>query len=437
MSRLIPNDMLQLSKDHPWLLKSLDPSVPLSSENISIPDGQSSLITVIEYKQTEVYHCPETYTTDTWNLEACFVAHPFIFASLHLSDADGLNDNTTQMLNNNIVPSGGDDVDGTDALCTLCERTRISWLSVTAELSAPKTACQGTCYVIQYPRPPSIYNVQKPMDTTDGLISHHLAVFSNEDTTLLDQSQQSKKSYNGLAVDGFYSVMKLTEEARKWHNTSDTYMIGYASVDFPYYGLYFPGDVTYQYGDPMYVSDPFITDPTEGGVSCGSAYPLPYTSDVLKTWFQGIDKTASVKITVRCGLEMMSRPGQTYYPLSRLGELYDQEVLRMHDQAWRLFFDAYPASYNVNETFLKIVKGALAYLQKAMPVIAKLPVVGNLIQPVEDLIHYGVSKIQSSVDKALEKKKKKKGKVAFIGPQLPVSKRIGRLRQRRLAIMKR
>jgi len=411
------------SYKEPWIIKSLDPSSPLVGENISIPDGCPHMISSIEYRQTTVLSKPDDITTSTWNIDMNFIPHPFIWSSYTSTDANAANAVQEQILNTQIFDSS-QDTDYTYYFCNLCERSRISYMSITVELSAPATASQGTVYAIQYKYVPSITNILTSVD----VMSRHVLAYDINDAITVSQSQQSKQAYDGLAIDGAFLVMKLGPEAREWKTAQDTYQ--YAHINgVANFGEFDTSFVVNANSDPIFIHDRVEVD-DDGHFVAGDGYPPPYTTDAAKIWFKGIDASASLKVTIRQGLEYICRPGENYYPMAKFGADPNPSALIAHDAAWRLFCDAYPACYNKSGKFVQVVGKALKFISKyVMPGLGSVPVIGPIAQATDPLLKNIITTIQ--------KKEKSKKKPVVVQTPLPKSKNVIQLRKRRLAILNR
>lgn len=375
-----------------------------------LPDSTNQDRVAVEVRTTVDVAYPGTGST--WDCRVGLTPHPVFLGFGRIFDSSGGSPlRTINVLN----PTLDGYATYTQAFSAICEKSRLLYGSVTANLICTDLTNEGSCYAVQYDRP---YNELIALFGGPSSLMRKTHLYDMNDDLTTDQMTTYKSSYVGAAKDGAYMVLKHPVQNAKWVSSEDTILTGYTNgltsimPTLPEAQISAVSHEPYPLQDCMHYSNSTLV--------LGEASQKPYSTGYGLMVFKGIDKAASVRLTYRMGLELIVRPNTTYAPLLQSPELVDLRAIQIHDEVIAMLNDAYPASYNDLGTFLNVLKKAAAFANKRIfPIVNALvpggevmtQAVKTLTGPIGKMIDSKLSKIQT------QKKAQKQGSKPSLQPK--------------------
>jgi len=405
-----PISKVTSSAGRSWLMKSLDPSLEFG-QRILIPDSPNSYLVPLEVKVTQNFTIPVNSATNTWNFDGYMLPHPIVLGSFHSSDSESNHNEWTNLQNETLA--GTADYEKYASFAALAEQYRISYQSATYELICTDLTNEGTVKAVQFPFPPSTYYIDFT-DNCDGL-NTKISLFVTGDDIPYESMDSTKNSFISQAREGCYQVMKLGKDCRKFKRVVDNTLYTYMAsniydVTLGCLGPGVTGDPILTGGPPIFVNSPVTWNNDDGMFVPGRCLPTPHEYNVGKVAFRGIDKSATVRVTIRLGMELIVRPATTYAPLIEPGGIMDQNALSIHDAIWNTMGDGYPAAYNDGKKLLRFLYNAGNFVaSKIFPVLKNTPF-APIVSGVEQLGGMIGKKIKKKLDKEAAKETPKVSK---------------------------
>lgn len=220
------------------------------------------------------------------------------------------------------------------AFSKACENYRTTSLGLTGVYVGPTLADQGSIVSAQMADP--VTTLCFSNSDTDAFVPKKVlynAIPSSSDLIL------GTTPYVSNARDGFYVPYKL-DDPDHWHRT-DQYVTMRritSGGDAPYHLM----SVTT--AEPSY--------PSGNRTSASSAtdkdgvWLCPCDDNMSVTWITGISKSASFRVTIRLGIEVMTRPSSTLASFCEPPALPDEHAISMYREIASRMKDAYPSRDN-------------------------------------------------------------------------------------------
>lgn len=285
------------------------------------------------------------------------------------------------------------------------EAYRTTSLSLTGVYVGPTLADQGSIVSAQM-CDPAVDFAFCPSDSNAFVLKH---VFLNG----LPQSSDlilGTTPYVSNAREGFYVPYKM-DDPDHWHRTDNIstmrrfeayddaithFSIANSALSYP------PGNITDEVGAP----------------DRDGAWLRPLDNNVSITWVSGISKSASFRVTIRIGMEFMTRPSNTLASFCEPPALPDEHAIAMYREIASRMKDAYPSKDNDSGSLWDKIKNVASNIWDVVsPTLAATPL-KPLVTGV-NLARKAIPTISKIAEGAMTlKKEKKKGKQSKEAQQL-------------------
>jgi len=370
-----------------WCLKALHPADPLT-EVSGVPDESTNTSACLNWQQNYTAATPAA-GDPTWDCEILFKADPTSFASVKTTSSGG----TVAYA---LVPNealGANVPSAVTALIAGFEHWRLAYAGLSIHLTASMTTNQGTIVAAQYPvRSQDLGSIQ----AEDGYTSLYPAIRYTSANVEPDYENLVKmpNSYQGEARDGLYMPMKLDSNHVRWHTESDRRLDASGWATGANVNLTIPMANLGTYPWPT-LSNPAFYDAVSHGWS-GTYVTMKMCNDLVGgIYIRGLDKAATLMLTMRQGYEVRCIPGSAFTSFLKVSPEHDMAAITNYYKISRQLKDAYPVEYNDLGKLWDLIKGAASVVS---PMLSLIPG-GGLIR--------GAGTVAGKIGDALFSKSKK------------------------------
>lgn len=356
-----------------------------------VPTAESVPTAAIEWTTSATVAAP---ASAAYNLDVHLAPTPLSFAHWHTED--GATSTTGTLYNDKLGGTAPFGEYGATARTWLAEklglfaanvtRYRLMYASATVSLSANMTGNEGTAYATQRPlvRQKLSYN---PINLTATCLTSGRKVHLYNPTPITTQSMMDLRgSVSTEARNGFYMLLKPTDDAHSWHYADDAVNVmaattmpnvynatpilngtGAAAAIADLYGAAASSlNVSMPFGPEGAMCTPTATSSgatTSNAIFGHACYPPTWNNAGLMR-FIGLNSTCKVLITVRVGYELVVPPTSIFNGLVSAPVPYDPEALATVYAVMREYLAAYPAKDNF---FGAILSGLKSIGSKLLP----------------------------------------------------------------------
>jgi len=320
-----------------WCLAALHPAHPVYGLS-SIPDNNCVSSCMVNFKSQYSISAPAG-TTNAWSFEAAVLPNVWTWlVTTKTNDAAVPVVSPVNYSNNQIVSAVN--------WRNLVTAARLAYLGVTIFVDTPALADQGTLVASQVQQ-----NWVVNYNTAQPYLSTYAAA-----TVTYDNLINLPGTVSWVAREGAYLPLRLINSNFMWREQA---------TQFSYAGVIVGGAAT--------GATPQCLDSLIGVVSIKNLSPL-----------------ASLRITIRMGVQCQSPPASVYSPFLSSPLPGDSDAIKAYFAVSAQMSDAYPSSYNdwgtlwsvIKKIAGPILKGAIGAIPKVGP--ALIPVVEGVSQLIKD-----------------------------------------------------
>lgn len=290
------------------------------------------------------------------------------------------------------------------ALGSRIENYRVTSQSATVELIAPSLTDQGTITAAQFRLAPRTTELSF-FSQGGNAITFQPDCIEYPEPPVSSELVLGTSAYTAKAREGVYMPLKLTKF--KWQHFADRAI--YVNAPNP---IVLPYGTSHSLTTPLFFPYAELRGSTTVYNDC--AVPKFCGNNFGRIVVAGCSKNTSLRVRVRQVVEITARPSTTYAPLLEVALPPDETSMKMYYEVSSRMADAYPASYNDLGTLWEKIKGiaksVLPYVDPALDIASKIPVIGGVAQAAKVALPAvkGVVSAVSAAKKSVQDAKRQK-----------------------------
>lgn len=319
LKKIINNNGIPLgssAQGEAWSLAALHPAHPVSSLS-GIPDDNCVPSAVVEFRSTYSLGAPAG-TSNAWAFSGAFIPNVIIYGfTTRTNDAPTPVITPLNIVNTQVISSND--------WRNLVSAARLCYYGVTIFVDTPALADQGTLVATQLQQNWTIsYNIGPPIPANYAAAPVTYANLVN-----------LPGAVTWVAREGLYFPVRLSNPAFIWKEQATQYVYGGVLV---------------------------------GGANTISV-PQCLDSLISVASIQNLSPLASIRITIRMGVQVQVPPQSPYSPFIRMSPPADRIAVDAYFAISSRLNDAYPASYNDWNALWNVIKKVGSFLRPAVQAI--------------------------------------------------------------------